>query len=538
MRILDRYIIKPIFFAILSCILLFCFLYIIVDIFGHLDEIIRQKISLSLLIDYYLAYIPFIFTQITPIACLLSTLYVLGNLCRHNEIIAMRSAGISTFKIIRGLIREKWNYDGLLIAEDLMEYPLSQGETYSDIALKMIGIGIDILSISHADETELLVIADLIRSNLSEDSKQKINSRLSNAISNILPIEPELKEFQPPVPQEQTLIAKQEPPAPPATPEIPPISEQQIPTPQTEQTPKPEEVLSETPTQPEPMSIPQTLPTETIATTPAVQEPSTQLETTAPEPEEPAPPFAPAEPEKQPEVPSPAAQKVKESKPTSTEQAKPIPEPKPAPPPEPQEKETPPLPKTAKITPPPNTKPILHKISKGETLFSIARRYGVTPKEIITWNNIDNPNLIKYGLKLTIYVPETSTITPATQHQPKPTTAETNQSEVSALEPISLPPNNTSQSPQQQPQQPSTETAKTTESPATSSVSSPESTSPPPTETIIYTVKHGDTLDSIAREFRTSKEEIIQLNNLKKPYILPAGRKLRVPKVPKVSFNQ
>ena len=104
MRILDRYIIKSIFLAILSCILLFCFLYIIIDIFGHLDEIIKQKVSLSLLLDYYLAYIPIIFTQITPVACLLSTLYVLGSLCRHNEIIAMRSAGINTFKIIRGVI--------------------------------------------------------------------------------------------------------------------------------------------------------------------------------------------------------------------------------------------------------------------------------------------------------------------------------------------------------------------------------------------------------------------------------------------------
>jgi LysM repeat protein len=61
---------------------------------------------------------------------------------------------------------------------------------------------------------------------------------------------------------------------------------------------------------------------------------------------------------------------------------------------------------------------------------------------------------------------------------------------------------------------------------------------PAPTgEIIIYTVKYGDTLESIARDMRVSKEEIIQLNNLKKPYLLPAGRKLKVPYVPKVSFK-
>lgn len=104
MRILDRYIIKSILTIFLGCIILFVFLYIIVDIFGHLDEILKQKTNLILLRQYYLAYLPIIFVQIAPIACLLATLYTLGSLNRNNEIIAMRTSGLSIWQITKTII--------------------------------------------------------------------------------------------------------------------------------------------------------------------------------------------------------------------------------------------------------------------------------------------------------------------------------------------------------------------------------------------------------------------------------------------------
>jgi lipopolysaccharide export system permease protein len=104
MCILDHYILKKFLAALLACIFIFLFLYIIVDIFGHLDEIIKQKTSLNLLKRYYLYYLPIIFVQVCPIACLLACIFTLSGLNRHNEIIAMRSSGLSIFQITRPLI--------------------------------------------------------------------------------------------------------------------------------------------------------------------------------------------------------------------------------------------------------------------------------------------------------------------------------------------------------------------------------------------------------------------------------------------------
>ena len=104
MRILDRYILKSVLTLFFQCLLTFLFLYIIIDVFSHLDEILKQKANLELLGSYYLAYLPIIFVQVSPIACLLSTLYTFGSLNRNNELIAMRSAGLNIFQISKTVI--------------------------------------------------------------------------------------------------------------------------------------------------------------------------------------------------------------------------------------------------------------------------------------------------------------------------------------------------------------------------------------------------------------------------------------------------
>jgi len=45
---------------------------------------------------------------------------------------------------------------------------------------------------------------------------------------------------------------------------------------------------------------------------------------------------------------------------------------------------------------------IIHVVQKGETLSSIASKYGVTVAELVAWNDIENPNLIQVGQVLII----------------------------------------------------------------------------------------------------------------------------------------
>ncbi|MDD5464994.1 MAG: LptF/LptG family permease [Candidatus Omnitrophica bacterium] len=101
MRILDRYILKSIVTIFFSCLFVFLFLYIVIDLLSNLDEILKHRATLALLVRYYLSYLPIIFVQVSPFACLLSTVYTFGRLNHNNEIIAMRSSGLSIFEIAR-----------------------------------------------------------------------------------------------------------------------------------------------------------------------------------------------------------------------------------------------------------------------------------------------------------------------------------------------------------------------------------------------------------------------------------------------------
>ena len=104
MRILDRYILKSILGIFLGCLAVFFLLYVIIDVFSHLEEILKQRLDLWLLLYYYFSLLPIIFVRVVPVACLLSTLYTFGILNRNNEIIAMRAAGLSILQITKTVI--------------------------------------------------------------------------------------------------------------------------------------------------------------------------------------------------------------------------------------------------------------------------------------------------------------------------------------------------------------------------------------------------------------------------------------------------
>ena len=51
---------------------------------------------------------------------------------------------------------------------------------------------------------------------------------------------------------------------------------------------------------------------------------------------------------------------------------------------------------------PPEVEPVIHIVQRGETIYSIARRYGISAEAIASANGIVNPNWIYTGQRLTI----------------------------------------------------------------------------------------------------------------------------------------
>lgn len=104
MVIVERYIFKGFIWAFLFCVFILWTLYIIGDIFGFLDEILRERIPVLNLAAFYWYLTPFILTQIIPISALISCVFLLGNLNKHNEITALRASGISVWEILKPVL--------------------------------------------------------------------------------------------------------------------------------------------------------------------------------------------------------------------------------------------------------------------------------------------------------------------------------------------------------------------------------------------------------------------------------------------------
>ena len=116
---------------------------------------------------------------------------------------------------------------------------------------------------------------------------------------------------------------------------------------------------------------------------------------------------------------------------------------------------------------------ITYKVEKGDTLYSISRKYQITVAELRTANNLSEKDVIKAGQKLII--PDADIGTAAALSQSKPTES-----------------------------------------------------SKPAAKTVEYVVAKGDTLYGIARNNGMSVADLMSINNLDSSAVIKVGQKLKV----------
>ncbi|HEY3251661.1 MAG TPA: LptF/LptG family permease [Ignavibacteria bacterium] len=100
MKLIDRYVIIQFVKNLAFALLCFIIIFILVDLFENLDKFIDNKVSLALVFDYYLSFIPEIIKLITPISMLLATLFTVGRMINFNELVAVKNAGISLMRFL------------------------------------------------------------------------------------------------------------------------------------------------------------------------------------------------------------------------------------------------------------------------------------------------------------------------------------------------------------------------------------------------------------------------------------------------------
>jgi lipopolysaccharide export system permease protein len=99
MRLLDRYLFRELFTPLAYCLGGFLIFWTAFNLFNELPEMQDRKLHGLDVIEYSVAMMPGFLVLVLPIALLLALLYTLTNHARHNEITAMRAAGVGLWRI-------------------------------------------------------------------------------------------------------------------------------------------------------------------------------------------------------------------------------------------------------------------------------------------------------------------------------------------------------------------------------------------------------------------------------------------------------
>ena len=99
MRLLDRYLLRQLLVPLGYCLSGFLIFWIAGDLFNHLSEYQAKHLHAPDVAEYYLVKTPEFLGLVMPIALLLGLLYALTNHARHNELTAIRAAGVSLWRV-------------------------------------------------------------------------------------------------------------------------------------------------------------------------------------------------------------------------------------------------------------------------------------------------------------------------------------------------------------------------------------------------------------------------------------------------------
>jgi lipopolysaccharide export system permease protein len=101
MNLVDRYVMRLFLRVLAWSILAFMAIFLLVDLFDHLDNFLDDEASTLSILKYYMYQLPTVLDLVFPVSMLLASLFTLGILSKNNEYTAILGAGLSLARATR-----------------------------------------------------------------------------------------------------------------------------------------------------------------------------------------------------------------------------------------------------------------------------------------------------------------------------------------------------------------------------------------------------------------------------------------------------
>lgn len=137
MSVIHRYIVNEILKYIAIVLLVVTGLYLSIDFYEKVDDFIENNLPISKAVIFLIYKTPFIIAQIFPLSILLSVLITFGLMSKNNEILALRSSGVSVYYILKPIFEIGFLFVVFLFLFSETVVPLATQEA-NDIWLKEV----------------------------------------------------------------------------------------------------------------------------------------------------------------------------------------------------------------------------------------------------------------------------------------------------------------------------------------------------------------------------------------------------------------
>lgn len=111
MFLIEKYLTREIIKYFGIVLLTVVSIYLSVDFFQRIDNFIEADLPFSKIISFFQLKIPLIIAQITPVGILIAVIIVFGLMNKNNELIALKSSGVSIYYLLRPVV-----FIGLLLS--------------------------------------------------------------------------------------------------------------------------------------------------------------------------------------------------------------------------------------------------------------------------------------------------------------------------------------------------------------------------------------------------------------------------------------
>ena len=100
MKKFDIYTVRQFIVTALFSLGAFTAIFLVVDLMENLDDFLDKAAPAGIILTYYIYFMPEIVKLMLPVSVLLSALFTTGRLSSHNELIALKSGGVSLYRFM------------------------------------------------------------------------------------------------------------------------------------------------------------------------------------------------------------------------------------------------------------------------------------------------------------------------------------------------------------------------------------------------------------------------------------------------------